>query len=45
MEFGEKLKQYRKEAGFTQGDLASRINVTQKDIVRWENGVFKPNIF
>lgn len=34
----EKLKQLRKECKLTQGELASRLNVTQQAIAKWESG-------
>lgn len=42
MEFNENLKSARKKAGLKQGQLAEIIGVTQKDISRWENGVYSP---
>jgi DNA-binding transcriptional regulator YiaG len=35
---GENIKKARKEAGFTQKELADRLGVYQKDVSRWENG-------
>jgi transcriptional regulator with XRE-family HTH domain len=43
MNLGENLKKARKEAGVTQKDLASCLQVYQKDISRWENGDIIPN--
>lgn len=34
----------RKAKGLTQDDLAKIVGCTQKDISRWESGVYKPNI-
>ena len=34
--FGEKLKQLRKEAGMTQSDLAKRLNVTKSVVSYYE---------
>lgn len=43
MEFNENLKSARTKAGLKQQQLAEKIDVTQKDISRWENGVYSPN--
>ena len=42
--FGSFLAQRRKEKGYTQKELASRLNVTDKAISRWENGHGFPDI-
>lgn len=34
----------RMAAGLTQGQLAERIGCTQKDVSRWERGVYSPRI-
>lgn len=34
----------RMAAGMTQGQLAAEIGCTQKDISRWERGVFSPRV-
>lgn len=44
MEFSEKLRLYRKEAGKSQVELAEYIGVTQGAIVQYENGASKPKI-
>ena len=31
-------------AGLTQGQLAEAIGCTQKDVSRWERGVYSPRI-
>lgn len=38
-----RLEQLRKAKNYTQAQLAKQIGVTQKDISRWENGLFSPN--
>ncbi len=42
--FGSFLAQRRKEKGYTQKELASRLNVTDKAVSRWENGHGFPDI-
>ena len=37
------LKKLRKEAGFTQAELASQVSVSRKTINTVENGVFIPS--
>ena len=44
MNLGENMKIARKAAGLTQGELAARLDVYQKDISRWENGERTPSI-
>ncbi|CAK1239880.1 DNA-binding transcriptional regulator [Fructobacillus cardui] len=38
MEFGEHLKQVRKQKGMSQQTLANLLFVTRKTISHWENG-------
>lgn len=38
------IKEKRKEKGFTQDELASKINVTEKAVSRWETGRGTPDI-
>ena len=38
------IKEKRKEKGYTQEELASKINVTEKAISRWETGRGTPDI-
>ena len=38
----KKVKEYRKQAGFSQCELASIIGVRQATISNWENGVNFP---
>jgi putative transcriptional regulator len=42
MEFSERLKNLRKEAGFTQVDVASKLGISQPAYASWERGVKKP---
>ena len=38
MTVGQKIKQLRKERGFTQMDLADRINVSYQQVQKYEKG-------
>ncbi len=40
---GENLKQYRKEKGLTQKEVALSMKMTQQQYSRFENGVFELN--
>lgn len=42
--FGKMIYKLRKKAGLTQAELASRLNVTDKAISKWENGGGFPEI-
>lgn len=42
--FGRMIYKLRKKAGLTQAELASRLNVTDKAISKWENGGGFPEI-
>lgn len=42
MEFSERLKDLRKQAGLTQVDVAERLGVSQPAYASWERGVKKP---
>lgn len=42
--FGEFISELRKERGWTQMDLAQRLNVTDKAVSKWERGVGFPDI-
>lgn len=41
---GENIRKARKAAGFSQKELAERLQVYQKDISRWENGERTPTM-
>lgn len=42
MEFSERLKTLRKEAGFTQVDVAEKLGISQPAYASWERGAKKP---
>ena len=44
MKIGEVIKKYRKEAGFTQEEMANRLGVTTPAVNKWENGNSNPDI-
>ena len=39
------LTGYRKKAGLSQLELAKKLNYSNKNISKWENGETTPNIF
>lgn len=43
MNFSERLKNLRLEAGYTQKNLAETLNINQPRIVEWEKGKNNPN--
>ena len=44
MDIGSVIKKYRKEAGYTQEEMANRLGVTTPAVNKWENGNSKPDI-
>lgn len=41
---GAAIAQFRKKAGLTQAELAAKLNVSDKAVSRWENGLGYPEI-
>ncbi|MDL2264290.1 helix-turn-helix domain-containing protein [Synergistaceae bacterium OttesenSCG-928-I11] len=39
-----KLKAHRRALRLTQSELASKMNMTRRSIIRWENGQTKPSL-
>lgn len=39
--FGDNLKAIRKEKGFTQEELAIKLNVVRQTVSKWEKGTSK----
>ncbi len=44
MEFNNKLYELRKQKGFSQEELANRLNVSRQTISKWEVGEFTPDM-
>lgn len=44
MELNEKLLQLRKKNGFTQAELAEKLNVSRQSVSNWELGTVTPSI-
>ena len=42
--FSENLKAMRKAKGYTQEELAIKLNVTRQTISKWENGLSVPDV-
>lgn len=42
MEFSERLKNLRKQAGLTQVDVAGELGISQQAYASWERGVKRP---
>ena len=40
---GKRIAAYRKACGYTQEDLAERVNVTRQAVSKWENGASLPD--
>lgn len=45
MEFATKIKNYRRQNGWTQQVVAEKLSVSRKTISSWENGRSYPDIF
>ena len=44
MIFAKKLKQLRQQTGWSQEQLADRLNVTRQAVAKWERGAGFPDI-
>ena len=44
MKFDENLRDLRKEKGYSQEELADRLNVTRQTVSKWENGSAMPDL-
>ena len=44
MNFGKKLKKLRTEAGYTQAELAEKINYSDKSVSKWERAEALPDV-
>ena len=43
-DFSKNIKILRRESDWTQKQMAERLNVTEKTVWRWENGLAEPSI-
>ncbi len=41
---GDRIKQKRKELGFTQAELGEKLNITDRAVSKWEQGEGDPNL-
>ena len=41
--FGERIKVFRKEAGYSQKEIAEKMKVTRNTVINWEAGKYKPD--
>lgn len=39
MKFEENLREVRKQAGYSQEELAEKLEVSRQSVSKWENGV------
>ena len=44
MEFNEKLKALREAKGYTQEDIAGKLNIARQSVSKWEQGINEPDI-
>ena len=42
IKFAENLKQLRENKGYSQAELAKLVNVNQRTVSAWENGICEP---
>lgn len=42
--FGQRFQRLRKNAGLTQEDVASKLNITAQAVSKWENDISAPDI-
>lgn len=41
--FGKRIRTFRKEAGYSQKELAEMMNVTRNTVINWEAGKYRPD--
>ena len=41
--FGQRIRQFRKEAGISQKDISGMLNVSRNTVVNWEAGRYRPD--
>lgn len=44
MKFNEKLKALREAKGYTQEDIAGKLNIARQSVSKWEQGINEPDI-
>lgn len=44
MEFNEKLKALREAKGYTQEDIAGKLNIARQSVSKWEQGINEPDV-
>jgi len=44
MDISGKLRKLRKQAGYTQGQLAEKLNISSQAVSKWENGIAYPDL-
>lgn len=42
--FGQRFTRLRKEKGFTQDDIAEKVNVSSQAVSKWENDINMPDV-
>ena len=42
--FGQRFSRYRKAKGFTQDDIANKVNVSSQAVSKWENDINMPDV-
>ena len=43
MKFNEKLKSLRESKGYTQDEIASKLNIARQSVSKWEQGINEPD--
>ena len=42
--FGQRFARFRKAKGFTQDDIANKVNVSSQAVSKWENDINMPDV-
>lgn len=45
VDFGKRLRSFRKTKNFTQKEIAFRIGVSEQAVSKWENGECLPDVY
>lgn len=43
MEFNERIKEFRRERGYSQEQIARKLHITQGAVSQWEKGITTPS--